>query len=139
MNELSKFLTKEMPLFVHKVSCPYPFKNFMVIFLFHSCIIHSLSVGLLHERIVISHNKTSCLYYFPQLVPSFLLFIAKLLKICLRAFTPILSSLLDWTYSSQIAHLRTLKNPCGVHQCSPSWLNPMHLFGDLDVLKMIQN
>lgn len=51
MNELCKFLAKEMPLFVHKVSCPYPFKNFMVILLSHSCILHSLSVELLHEHI----------------------------------------------------------------------------------------
>lgn len=137
MNELLKFLTKEMPLCTRS----HALILLRTLWWFSFLILASsvLSVGLLHEHIVISLNKTSCLYYFSQLLPSFLSFIAKLLKIWLRAFTAILSSLLDWTYSTQISHLITLKNACGVHQCSPNWLNPMHLFGYLDVLTMIQN
>lgn len=60
MNELSKFLAKETPLLVHKVSFPYPLKKFTPTILFPlSFIISSLSLELLHEHIVIFLNKTS--------------------------------------------------------------------------------
>lgn len=106
--ELSKFLAEETPLLVHKMSFPYPLKNFILaVFLSLSCIINSLFLLNFCISIwwfVLKQTKLPLLSQVISLTSLFP-FVAKLLKRFGSALVSILLFCLGQSTTMRFLHL----------------------------------